>query len=61
LTLHEGRKREVKRLCAAVGHPVRTLHRIAFGNLRVKGMPPGDWRYLNDSELEMLRKLTNLA
>jgi 23S rRNA pseudouridine2605 synthase len=60
LTLHEGRKREVKRLCAAVGHPVKTLHRIAFGNLKVKGMRPGEWRYLSASEVHMLRKLAQL-
>lgn len=60
LTLHEGRKREVKRLCAAVGHPVKTLHRIAFGNLKVKGMRPGEWRYLSASEVQMLRKLAQL-
>lgn len=60
LTLHEGRKREVKRLCAAVGHPVKTLHRIAFGNLKVKGMRPGEWRHLSASEVQMLRKLAQL-
>lgn len=60
LTLHEGRKREVKRLCAAVGHPVKSLHRIAFGNLKVKGMRPGEWRYLSDSEVHFLRKLAKL-
>jgi pseudouridine synthase len=60
LTLREGRKREVKRMCAAVGHPVETLHRIAFGNVRVKGLRPGEWRYLTSQEIAGLRKLAGL-
>ncbi|MFP4501778.1 MAG: pseudouridine synthase [Candidatus Hydrogenedentota bacterium] len=57
LTLREGRKREVKRLCTAVGHPVQTLHRIAFANVRVKGMRPGEWRYLTPREIRGLHEL----
>jgi 23S rRNA pseudouridine2605 synthase len=60
LTLREGRKREVKRMCAAVGYPVQTLHRIAFGNVRVKGMRPGEWRYLTDREIAGLRQLAQM-
>ena len=60
LTLHEGKKREVKRMCAAVGHPVLSLHRIAFGNVRVRNMRPGEWRYLTDEEIQGLRKLAGL-
>jgi len=60
LTLHEGHKREVKRLCAAIGHPVRTLHRIAFGNIKAKGLRPGEWRYLSDSEVAGLHKLAGM-
>lgn len=60
LVIHEGRKRLVKRMCAAVGHPVRDLRRIAVGNVRVEGLVPGEWRYLDESEINTLRKLTGL-
>lgn len=56
LTIHEGRKHEVKRMCAAVGHPVRSLQRIAFGELRANGLRPGEWRYLSASEIQSLRR-----
>lgn len=61
LTLHEGRKREVKRLCAAVGHPVKRLERVAFGSIQARGMRPGEWRRLTPHEVAALRKLTGLA
>ncbi len=60
LTLHEGRKREVKRMCAALGHPVRTLRRVAIGGVRAQGLRPGEWRYLTYHEVAALRKLTGL-
>lgn len=56
LALREGRKREVKRMCAAVGHPVRNLTRSAFGSLTAKGLRPGEWRYVREDELIALRK-----
>jgi len=55
LEIHEGRKREVKRMCAAVGHPVRVLQRVAFGDLRATGLRPGEWRYLTEAEVQALR------
>lgn len=60
LVLREGKKREAKRMCAAVGHRVRELQRISIGNIRVKGLKPGEWRYLNDTEIAGLRRLTGL-
>jgi len=60
LVLREGRKREVKRMCAAVGHPVKKLRRIAFANIEADGLRPGEWRYLTDSELATLRGITGL-
>lgn len=60
LVLREGKKREVKRMCAAVGHPVRELQRISIGNVRGKGLKPGEWRYLNESEINGLRSLVGL-
>jgi 23S rRNA pseudouridine2605 synthase len=56
LTIHEGRKRQVKRMCAAVGHPVVRLARVAFGPLRLDGLDPGEHRRLSAAEVERLRK-----
>ncbi len=61
LVLREGRKREVKRMCAAVGHPVQELRRVSIGNVRVRGLKPGEWRYLSDSEVRQLRTLAGLG
>jgi len=55
LTLHEGRKRQVKRMCAAVGHPVHSLHRREYAGLTVAGLEPGDSRELTPEEVEGLR------
>jgi 23S rRNA pseudouridine2605 synthase len=54
LTLREGRKRQVKRMCAAVGHPVRRLQRIAFGPLRLGDLPEGQARRLTPPEVQRL-------
>lgn len=56
LTIHEGRKRQVRRMCAAVGHPVRALERVAFGPLRLGDLAPGAHRQLTPAEVERLRK-----
>jgi pseudouridine synthase len=56
LTLHEGRKHQVKRMCAAVGHPVRVLHRSRYAELDVGGLDPGDWRELTGAEVSSLRR-----
>jgi 23S rRNA pseudouridine2605 synthase len=55
LTLHEGRKRQVKRMCDAVGHPVAQLHRSVYAGLSVEGLEPAEWRELEPSEVEALR------
>jgi pseudouridine synthase len=55
LTLHEGRKHQVKRMCAAVGHPVRRLHRSRYAGLTLEGLEPGQWRELEPSEVSRLR------
>ncbi len=54
ITLYEGRNRQVRRMMEAVGHPVRELTRIAFGNLRLKGLLPGTWRKLRTDEVAAL-------
>jgi 23S rRNA pseudouridine2605 synthase len=55
LTLHEGRKRQVKRMCEAVGHRVRGLHRSGYAGLGLRGLAPGGWRELTAAEVERLR------
>jgi pseudouridine synthase len=53
--LREGRKRQVKRMLAAVGHPVIALRRVAFGPLALGELPLGAWRVLEPAEVEALR------
>jgi 23S rRNA pseudouridine2605 synthase len=55
LTLHEGRNRQVRRMCEAVGHPVKRLHRSRYAGLTLDGIEPGHWRELDASEVERLR------
>jgi 23S rRNA pseudouridine2605 synthase len=57
LTIHEGRKRQVKRMLEAVGHPVLELQRIAFGPLRLGALAVGEHRALTAAEIERLRSL----
>jgi 23S rRNA pseudouridine2605 synthase len=55
LSIHEGRKHQVKRMLAAVGHPVRRLHRSRYAGLTLERLEPGAWRELEPSEVEQLR------
>jgi 23S rRNA pseudouridine2605 synthase len=55
LTLREGRKRQVKRMCAAIGHPVIKLQRVAFGPLRLGDLGEGRVRRLSPAEVQRLR------
>jgi pseudouridine synthase len=55
LTLHEGRNRQVRRMCEAVGLPVRTLHRARYAGLDLAGLEPGEWRPLTRNEVAGLR------
>lgn len=54
LTLHEGRKRQVRRMLAAVGHPVRRLCRTRVGNVTLGRLKAGGWRFLTDAEVAAL-------
>jgi 23S rRNA pseudouridine2605 synthase len=60
LALHEGRKHQVKRMCEAVGHPVRRLHRSRYAGLDLRDLEPGEWRELTKDEIAMLRRLVAL-
>jgi 23S rRNA pseudouridine2605 synthase len=57
ITIHEGRKHQVKRMLEAVGHPVLKLVRVRMGPLALGNMEPGEYRFLTDREANMLRDL----
>lgn len=54
LTIHEGRNRQVRRMCEAVGHPVRRLVRTRIGQLHDDRLAPGEWRVLQPAEVRTL-------
>lgn len=56
ITLHEGRKRQIRHMTAAVGFPTLRLVRIAIGPVSLEGLRPGEWRGLNSEEIARLRK-----
>jgi 23S rRNA pseudouridine2605 synthase len=56
ITIKEGRKHQVRRMCEAIGHPVTELTRIAFGPLRLTNLAPGQHRRLTTAEIERLRQ-----
>jgi 23S rRNA pseudouridine2605 synthase len=58
LTIHEGRNRQVRKMCEAVGHPVVRLRRVRIGPVSDPSLRPGEFRELTDRELERLRKET---
>ena len=55
VTIHEGRNRQVRRMCAAAGMSVIRLRRIQEGNLGLGDLPVGKWRYLTQQEVELLK------
>lgn len=58
ILLHQGRKRQVKRMLLEVGHRVKKLERLSFGGITVKNLPVGRYRKLTPEEVEKLRKST---
>lgn len=61
IAISEGRKRQVRRMCEAVGHRVTALERVAFGPLRLEGLRAGEFRRLTPAEMERLRKAAGSA
>ena len=57
IVLAEGRNRQIRRMMAKLGHPVKKLRRIKIGPLTLKGMQPGQWRDLTQGEIDMLRRI----
>lgn len=56
ITIHEGKNRQVRKMCEAIGKKVLSLHRSKIGNINVKSLKLGEWRYLKSSEIESLIK-----
>ncbi|MHB8062961.1 MAG: pseudouridine synthase domain-containing protein, partial [Ruminiclostridium sp.] len=54
ITIHEGRNRQVRKMCAAIGHNVLTLKRISIGPIALNDLPEAKWRRLSKSELNKL-------
>lgn len=52
ITIHEGKNRQVRKMCEAVGRSVKALHRTKIGNISVKDLKIGEWRYLNQKEID---------
>lgn len=55
ITIHEGKNREVRKMCEAIDKKVLALHRSKIGNLSVKDIPLGKWKYLNEKDLEKIK------
>lgn len=58
VVLREGRKRQIRRVAAMLGHPVTRLIRVAIGPVQLGALQPGEWRYLTDQELRVLAQST---
>lgn len=57
ITIHEGRNRQVRKMCSHIGHDVIDLKRIRMGNLCLEELEEGKWRYLTKNEIEKLKRL----
>jgi len=56
ITIHEGKKRQVRKMCRAVGHSVLELKRTREGNLTLEGLKKGQWRFLTPIEIKTLKE-----
>ena len=56
IVIHEGKNREVRRMCDAIGKKVLALHRSKIGTISLEGLIIGKWRYLKDNEVQKLLK-----
>lgn len=56
LKIHEGRNRQVRRMCESIGHPVMKLQRITLGSLTLESLPLGAYRHLKHQEVEELKR-----
>jgi 23S rRNA pseudouridine2605 synthase len=57
IMIHEGKNRQIRKMCEAIKHPVLKLKRVQIGDIKLGDLPKGEWRFLNDNELNYLRNL----
>ncbi len=57
IIISEGRNRQVRKMCEAIGHPVIKLKRVAIGNITLGSLEKGQWRYLKNEEIKELKRL----
>ena len=57
IKIHEGRNRQVRKMCRAINHPVLRLRRVAMGKIRLQKLEVGEYRYLSDKEIEYLKSI----
>jgi 23S rRNA pseudouridine2605 synthase len=60
ITIHEGKKRQVRQMCDAIGHPVIRLTRLRIGPFFLRGLQPGECRLLGKVEMDQLRRMVGL-
>src|SRR5690349_19336695 len=61
ITIREGRNRQIRRMCEAVGHPVDALRRVRFGPITDRRLKPGEWRELREDEIDALKHASGTA
>lgn len=57
ITIHEGKNRQVRKMCEAIGHPVIGLKRVAEGEIILGNLKEGQWRYMTDKEIEYIKSI----
>ena len=55
IVIHEGKNRQIRKMCTAINKKVLALHRSKIGNLDVKDLKPGEWRYLKSNEIKSIK------
>lgn len=60
VTIHEGRNRQVRKMCSLCGLKVKRLHRVAIGDLKIGSLPYGKWRYLTEDEVKYLKCIVGM-
>ena len=57
ISIHEGKNRQIRRMCSSLNHEVISLKRVSIGNIKLGYLKKGEWRPLTDSELDYIRNL----
>jgi 23S rRNA pseudouridine2605 synthase len=60
ITMHEGKKRQIRKVGARIGLPVSRIRRVRIGTLNLGTLKPGEWRYLTDKEVRLLKEYAGL-